>query len=355
MPGGIVYANTKREITLVNPSFTRMFGYTPEEVQGFQTKILYADPKGFVKSGSERFNPDAEINYDPIPTTFKRKNGETFLGETVGVRINDDNGNLIGYLGIIRDITNRVRMEKELKELNENLEHRVEQRTQEIRDLVHKITHDFRAPIRAINNYSIFIEEDYGERLDETGISYLDAIRENTTYVSQLVQDLLDYYKIRYNQGYSFGPLNLGQQIHAIASRSEAAGRGNITITEEWPTIFANASLLGQAISNLLDNAIKYRRADTPIQIEIALDDTETHWGIRIQDNGIGIQEKFLEKVFGMFERLHTQEEYDGTGIGLAIVNSVASVHNGYVTVNSTVGEGSTFTVYISKDLTPDG
>ncbi len=351
MPDAIVYANPERNIMLVNPSFTRIFGYAPDDVLGLPTQVLYTDPEAFIKTGAQRFNPTSAVNYDAVPIEFRRKSGEDFLGEMIGVRIMDADGSVIGYLGIIRDITKRVRLQQELQDLNDQLELRVEDRTQEIRDLVHKITHDFRAPIRAINNYVSFIEEDYSAELDETGISFLTAIRENTSYVGSLVQDLLDYYKIRYNQSYTFAPVNLQQQISAIVRRSDSNTLGTITVAEQWPSVYANASLLGQALSNLLDNAVKYKAAGRPVEVTIRPQNTDTHWGIQVADNGIGIAEQYLEKIFGKFERLHTQQEYDGTGIGLAIVQSVADVHGGKVDVASKLGEGSTFTLYLSKDL----
>ncbi len=351
IPDAIVYAKPDRTISLVNEGFTNLFGYDPKEVYGETTQFMYADPERYYQTGKREFSGNAKKRYAPSTIEFRRKNGETFSGETIGVSVVDEAGETIGLLGISRDITARIQMETELHELNRSLELRVEQRTEEIQTLVHKITHDFRAPIRAVNNYLTFLEEDCADSLDAQALGYMAAIQENANYMGRLVQDLLTYSKVRHTRDYTFAPIDLNALVRNVVLRTDANELGRVEVPETLPNVHGNAQLIEQALVNLIDNATKYVSSGKTPEITITIEETATHWGICVSDKGIGIPEQHLGKIFGMFERLHAQNEYDGTGIGLTIVHSVAEVHGGHVDVTSTVGAGSTFKFYIKKDL----
>ncbi len=350
MPGGVVYTNAQLEITLVNASFLRSFGYSELDVLQKTPEFLFHSQADYAstidKTKLLRSNPTLLLSSEV--RTCVRKNGETFQADTLIRSLTDPNGMVIGFLYFMIDVSI---INEELKSLNQTLEQRVEDRTQEIQALVSKLTHDFKSPIRSIGNFAMFLEQDYGAVIGEQGLQFLDAIKRNAGYMNKLVIDLLELSKVRYTTDYYFEPIQLQSFIHTIANRSDANQLGTITIGENLPTVSADPNLLEQAISNLLDNAAKYIPEHVTPDIKIDVIETASHWGIQVADNGIGIAVENQKRIFVMFERVTgLKKRYEGTGVGLAIVKSVAEIHHGYVTLDSTVGAGSVFTLFISKD-----
>ncbi len=351
MPGCAVYTNLQFEITMVNKSFITSFGYSTAEIIGQQPDLLYASPEDYAgpsqKAQQLVKNPNAVFASDSL--RCQSKNGDTFSAETRVRGVMDPNGILIGFLFFIID---ESRIHEELQGLNRALEQRVTDRTEEMQAFVSKLTHDFRSPLRSIGNFAMFLEQDHGETIGAEGRSFITAIRNNAGYMDRLVKDLLEFSKVRYGAEYDFAHINLQPFIATIALRSDASNLGTVTLASNLPVIQADPSLLEQAITNLVDNAAKYVADHVEPKIHIDVVETERHWGIRVTDNGIGIAPENQRRIFTMFERVKgLNTRYEGTGIGLAIVKSVAEIHNGFVSLDSEVGVGSVFTLFIDKSL----
>jgi signal transduction histidine kinase len=198
--------------------------------------------------------------------------------------------------------------------------------------------------LRAIEGFSSALREDFGSQLPAEGLEYLDEIRTASIRMSNLVQDLLDYSRLSRVE-LDLVPILIRESVDS-AIQEIAAPVGIISIEiPDGLTVFAHRLTLVQVLANLLDNGLKFRSAgrEQKIRVSASLDGPAV--AIQVQDNGIGIEEKYHDRIFKVFERLHGTEEYPGTGIGLAIVQRGVEKMNGSITIASQPGVGSTFTI----------
>lgn len=218
----------------------------------------------------------------------------------------------------------------------------------ELEQFAYVVSHDLRAPLRALKSYSLFLEEDYGEELDELALEYIEGITENAQQMDQLVVDLLEYSRIGRQQVKS-SMVDLGKLLTRLASRFDLQEKADLHLPATLPKIWGIEVRLEQIFSNLLTNAVKFQRPNTQAKVRIESTDLGDEWQFCVQDNGIGISEKYFDKIFGVFQRLHTQEEYEGTGIGMAIVKKAVEEHGGKIWLESKVGEGTIFKLTLPK------
>ncbi len=357
IPRALFFTSTDRKIQMANPAAERLFGYTADELVGLSTKELLPSVDDFKTLGQQRINanmPNAQL---PFIQEFVRKDGETFVGEGLTGRITDDHDNNIGFVGIVADVSNQKERVTMLKELNARLEENVVERTaalevsnRELRAFAYSVSHDLGAPLRAIRNYADFIRQDNAETLSAESLEYLKYIDDNAAYIDRLTQDLLEYSRIG-RRVLELEEIPMQPFLSGLVDRLNLDQNAAIRIDENLPTITADYALLEQIFSNLLTNAVMYVPARRRPVIRVTCQADQTHWGFIVQDNGIGIAPQHLTRVFGIFERLHLQSEFPGTGIGLAIVKRAAEYLGGSASVNSTVDVGSLFKVTLSKTL----
>ncbi|HZL11527.1 MAG TPA: PAS domain S-box protein [Prolixibacteraceae bacterium] len=285
--------------------------------------------------------------------TFIKKDGTKFTGEISTVIFRDLEGNERTSM-VIRDLTEQKLAEQEIKILNQNLESRVIERTmqlelanQELESFSYSISHDLRAPLRAIYGFSQILASRHRNSLNIEGKQYMDYILEASIRMEQLINDLLNYSRLG-RTSLSIRPVSLQTILDAVHSdfRAELTEiGGKFTIVDELPTIQGDETLLRQIFSNLVGNAIKYRRTDTPLEITIQSERITEGYLLKITDNGIGIPENYWGKIFDVFQRLHSENKYPGTGIGLANVKKAVSILGGTINVESKPGFGSTFII----------
>jgi signal transduction histidine kinase len=270
----------------------------------------------------------------------------------------------------------RQRTYHDLQELNATLEAKVEQRTavlrqlntelqrsnQELQDFAYVASHDLQEPLRKIQAFGNLLEEEYGNALGN-GKAYLDRMRNAATRMRILIEDLLTFSRVT-TKAAPFAQVNLNAVIQQVIDDVEprlAATLGRIE-THSLPTIEADPAQIHQLFQNLIVNALKFHRPDVPPVVKIyadvqttsettlaeggtILEQAEQQCLLSIEDNGIGFDEKYLDRIFTVFQRLHGKSDYEGTGIGLAVVRKIVERHGGSVTAKSTIGNGATFSI----------
>lgn len=256
------------------------------------------------------------------------------------------------------ELRERTKAEREVEKLNKNLEIRVEQRTKELRAInkelqsfVYSISHDLRAPLRSISGFSEIILRRHKDSLNKEGQEYFGYIMEASHNMGNLINDLLQFSRLA-RKPLSKQPLNLGDIIDTVQqnlSQDIKEKKANIILTGKVPVINGDKSLLGQIFSNLIQNSIKYHREGVNPEIILSSQEDANNIIVKVQDNGQGIPKEHFEKIFDIFQRLHN-EEYPGTGIGLAIVKKAVTALGGDIYLESEVDSGTTFYVKFSKE-----
>ena len=272
-----------------------------------------------------------------------RKDGGRFWANVVITALRDKDGTLRGYGKVVRDMTERKRAQEQISGLNTELE----QRVNELESFSYSVSHDLRAPLRAISGFSEILARRHRGSLNEEGRHFIDNIVEASAHMGRMIDDLLRYSRLgRTAVELQRVALNdvLAEVCKDLAARIAETG-ATLELAGELPSVYGNRMLLSQVFANLLDNALTYHKSDTPVVIKVQCRADADRIIVSVHDNGIGIPVEYFEKIFTVFQRLHSQDEYPGTGIGLAIVKRSVMLMNGQLWVDSEPGKGSAFYV----------
>ncbi|HEU5071042.1 MAG TPA: PAS domain S-box protein [Verrucomicrobiae bacterium] len=337
-------------ITSWNSGAENIFGYTAVEMLG-QTVLKLIPPERQTEETDILARIGRGERLAQFETVRVRKDGSRVDVSLTISPILDGRGRIIGASKIARDITERKRAREQIQRLNADLERRVAERTaeletanKELEAFSYSVSHDLRAPLRAVSGFAGIVIEDFGGQLPAEGQRYLERIRSGGQRMGELIDDLLAFSRL------SRQPLNRQLvdtrrvvQAALDETRAQREGRDLDLNVGELPACHGDPALLKQVWVNLVSNAVKYTRGKTPAVVEIgsARENDETVYFIR--DNGTGFDMQYAGKLFGVFQRLHRDDEFEGTGVGLAIVQRIVHRHGGRVWAEAAIGRGATF------------
>ncbi|MGE4352135.1 MAG: ATP-binding protein [Bdellovibrionales bacterium] len=239
----------------------------------------------------------------------------------------------------------------ELKKENEDLRKALDDSRLSLQSFVYAVSHDLSAPLRALTSFSEIVKKRYGTALDDRGRSYLDFIQDGGQRAQEMMAGLLRFSRV-YSQG---GPPEecslekiVQKTLDKYADKLDACGT-HLSVNP-LPVILGDPLQLEQLIGILIDNALTYKHPRLPLELQITATQTDTHWQISVEDNGIGVPVECRERIFQIFKRLHTDEEFPGLGVGLAVAARITERHGGDMLVQSSPSGGSIFSFTLSKD-----
>ncbi len=282
---------------------------------------------------------------------IRRHDGEYRWFDTQAVRLLDSKGRNVKWFGSNTDITDRKQAEQQIRQLNADLEQRVIQRTYELQaanaDLEafsYSVSHDLRAPLRAIDGFSAILREEYADKLDAEGQRLFRIVGDNAKKMGQLIDDILAFSRAGRIE-LQLIELDMNAMANLVWQEMEVqrAGRSIEFRLADLPVVRGDPAAIRQVLQNILSNAVKFTAGCAPAIIEVSGRREMTEIIYSVKDNGVGFDMQYAAKLFGLFQRLHGMEEFEGTGVGLSIVKRFVTKHGGRVWAEGRVGEGATF------------
>lgn len=277
---------------------------------------------------------------------MQRKDGSVFYADISSFPISL--GGKTCLVGVFRDITDRKKAEGQLRVYAQQLESlnaELARSNRDLQEFTYTVSHDLQEPLRKINTFAQFLMEDCGDRIPDAGQEHLRRIQGAAGRMRDLIRHLLALARVGTHGG-ALVPTDMdavvGRALDTLSEQARDSG-AEIAVRRPLPCVMGDAVQLEQVVQNIVANALKFRPPDRRPQVKIAARLKDGMAEFAVSDNGIGIEPRHLGKLFGIFQRLHSQKEYDGAGIGLALCAKIVGRHGGRVWVESQVNEGSTF------------
>jgi PAS domain S-box-containing protein len=340
-PDAMVVVNQAGEIVLLNVQAESQFGYHRDELLG--QPVTNVIPRGFAErliADDLRSAEDALAQQigTGIELTALRKDGTEFPIEIMLSPLDSPDGILV--TAAIRNITVRKAAEEQLIQSVEELN----RSNEELGQFAYIASHDLQEPLRMVASYTQLLARRYKGKLDDDADEFIAFAVDGASRMQRLIEDLLSFSRVG-TKGQPMLPTSSESALQqALANLHVAvAGSGAQVTHDSLPTVLADESQLVQLFQNLVGNAIKYSGPETPLIHVSASASGEHTWRFSVRDNGLGIESRYFERIFNMFERLHQRDEFAGTGIGLAICKKIVERHGGRISVESEPGTGSTF------------
>lgn len=269
--------------------------------------------------------------------------------------IRDAEGRRTGAISVTREITELVETRQALATSNEQLREAneaLEDRNQELQNFAYLASHDLREPLRKMRVFADLVAEDLGERVDDENRNFLSRIQQASTRMMRLLDDLLAFSRVE-THGVVFEKVDLENVVHeAIAGlREHVESSGAQIEIGPLPELTADPKQMRHLFQRIIENSVKFRREDVPLRVHIVGETVETDRGpsvrLLVEDNGIGFEDQYSDRIFAPFKRLHGRSEYDGTGMGLAIARRIVQRHRGHISARSAPGHGATLEIVL--------
>ncbi len=357
----IVITDHNGTIQSVNPAFTTLTGYTAQEVVGQSTRIL----KSGKQDGAVYRNLWQTISSGQVwsgELINRRKDGSLYTEEMTITPVRSADGAIARYIAIKQDVSERKQAEEEILKLNAELEQRVHDRmaqleaaNRELEAFSYSVSHDLRAPLRHIGGFADLLAKTAGPVLPDKGRHYLEEILDSARQMGRLIDDLLLFSRMGRAE-MRLQPVALGQLVEETKKQlePESKSRDICWKASALLEVQGDGALLRQVMLNLLSNALKYTRPRKPAEIEIGCDSSSPEETVVfVRDNGVGFDMAYVDKLFRVFQRLHLDEEFEGTGIGLATVRRIIARHGGRTWAEGKVNAGATFYFSLPKNNHP--
>ncbi|ELZ17020.1 PAS/PAC sensor signal transduction histidine kinase [Haloterrigena salina JCM 13891] len=319
--------NVDENQTSFYPSAESLYGTAVETWDDF-IEIVHPDDR---EQTEEKIRKSLETGEPKEEEIRIDRNGEKRWIEAPGRPIEDEDGST-RMIGVARDITERKTFEQKLRESNERLE-----------QFAYAASHDLQEPLRMVSSYLQLLDQRYGDELDEDGREYINFAVDGAARMREMIDGLLEYSRVE-TQGDPFEPITLETVLEDVLDNLQfRIEEHDVEITsEDLPEVEGDASQLRQVFQNLLENAIEYS-GDAPPRVHISAERAGNKWVVSVSDDGIGIDPDDQDRIFEIFQRLHSREEHDGTGIGLALCNRIVERHGGEIWIDSEPDDGTTF------------
>lgn len=332
----LVTISREGKITDVNQATEKVTGHSRDKLIGTDFSNYFTEPEkaqaGYQKVFREGLVQDFElgIRHQDGPVTSVLYNASLYT---------DESGDVVGVFAAARDITELKQAQEQKQRVAE-----VEAANRDLEAFSYSISHDLRAPLRAIDGFTRIIVDDYRDRLDEEGRRLLNVVRDNAQKMGDLIDDILSLSRLGHQQ---IKPSEIDMKKLAQSTfeelRATAPERKIILKVKNPPPAHGDRALIKQMMSNLLGNAIKFTGNEETAVIEVGGSRESGECSYYVKDNGAGFDMQYADKLFGIFQRLHTDEEFEGTGVGLSIVQRIVQRHGGRVWAEGKVDEGATF------------
>jgi PAS domain S-box-containing protein len=352
----ILLMDTNGIIQNWNKGAEKIKGYKEEEIVGKSFELFYT-PEDRQNNIPQKLIAEAKEKGKAVIEGWRvKKDGSWFWGSIVLTALHDEMNNIIGFSKVTRDLTARKLAEDHMRRYNSNLEFQ----NRELEQFVYAASHDLKEPLRKIHLYHSYIQDNASSTLDERSRDYLQRSLNSLKKMSNLIEDLLSYSRTSYNTE-SVTLVDMDEVLdEVINDNSEDMEEHKVIIEREpMPRLHAIAFQCKQLFENLLTNAVKYRHPDRQPVIRISssiVDGAEIHdenaelnkkyCRITVEDNGIGFEPQYAEKIFKIFQRLNNQPSTGGSGIGLAICKRIAQNHNGFISATGSPGKGARFDTF---------